>query len=157
MAENIGFYDIIKKVKGGLGLNLPAYDMTSQPRFVEIPHNGKKVRVPRTFALGIFTDPTLERMYKNGEFTVEPAKQFEAEVAEIFYPVTDKVEMIADEEIVKMLKQGNRLGIKKALEENPACRDNIVILTRENIGDIPSSMVKDLSTMFQVELEIEDE
>jgi hypothetical protein len=96
-------------------------------------------------------------MYKNGEFVVEPAKQFEAEVAEIFYPVTDKITMPEDEEIVKMLKQGNRVGIKKLLEENPACRDNIVILTRENIGEIPSSMVKDLSTMFQVELEIEDE
>ena len=157
MAENIGFYDIIKKTKASLTLNLPAYDMTSQPRRVHIPHNGTKVRVPRTFALGIFTDPTLEKAYKGGKFIVEPAKQFEAEVAEIFYPVENKKTMLADEEIVKMLKQGNRVGIKKAIEENPACRDNILILTRANIGEIPSSMVKDLSNLFGTELEIEDE
>lgn len=157
MAENIGFYDIIKKTKGSLTLNLPSYDMTSQPRRVHIPYNSKKVRVPRVFALGVFVDPTLEKAYKAGKFVIEPTKQFEAEVSEIFYPIENKVEMISDEEIVKMLKQGNRVGIKKAIEENPACRDNILILTRTNIGEIPSSMIKDLSLMFGTELEIEDE
>lgn len=156
MAENIGFYDIIKKTKGSLTLNLPAYDMTSQPRRVHIPYNSKKVRVPRTFALGIFTDPVLEAAYKAGKFVVEPVKQFETEVGEIFYPVENKVVMISDEEVIKMLKQGNRMGIKKAIEDNPACRDNILILTRANIGEIPSSMVKDLSIMFGTELEVED-
>lgn len=157
MAENIGFYDIIKKTKGSLVLHLPAYDMTSQPRRIDMPYNLTKVRVPRVFALGIFTEPTLERMYKEGLFTVEPAKQFEIEVGEIFYPVEDKKTILEDDEIVKMLKQGNRVGIKKIIEENPACRDNILILTRTNVGEIPSSMLKDLSVLFGTELEIEDE
>ena len=157
MAENIGFYDIIKKTKGSLTLHLPAYDLTSQPRRVHIPHNSTKVRIPRTFALGIFTDSTLEDMYKEGRFVIEPVKQFETEVGEIFYPVENKKVIPADEEIVKMLKQGNRVGIKKIIEENPGCRDNILILTRANLGEIPSSMLKDLSALFGTELEIEDE
>lgn len=157
MAENIGFYDIIKKTKGSLTLNLPSYDMTSQPRRVHIAHNAKKVRIPRVFALGVFVDPTLEKAYKAGKFVIEPVKQFEAEVSEIFYPVENKVELISDEDIIKMLKQGNRVGIKKAIEENPANRDNIIILARDNIGDISHSMIKDLNAMFGTEMEIEDE
>ena len=157
MADNISFYDIIKKTKGSLTLLLPAYDMTSQPRRVHIAHNSTKARIPRTFALGIFTDPTLEAAYKAGKFVVEPAKQFETEVGEIFYPVENKKVMPTDEEIIKMLKQGNRVSVKKLIEENPACRDNILILIRANLGEIPSSMVKDLGVLFGVELEIEDE
>lgn len=157
MAENIGFYDIVKKCQGSLVLTLPAYDMTSQPRRVQIPYNSSKIRIPRTFALGIFTDPTLERMYKEGKFVVEPVKQFEAEVAEVFYPVENKAPVVSDEDVVKMLKQGNRMGIKKILDNNPASRDSILILARDNIGDIPNSMVKDLNTIFGIEIEVEDE
>ena len=156
MAENIGFYDIVKNCKGSLALNLPAYDMTSQPRVVEIPYNVKKVRVPRTFALGIFTDGTLEAMYKNGKFKVEPEKQFESEVAEIFYPVEEKVKIVEEEAIVDMLKKGNRVGIKKLLESDSANRDNVIILAREHIGEIPVSMVDDLNTILQVELQIDN-
>ena len=49
------------------------------------------------------------------------------------------------------------MELKKIIEENPACRDNILILTRTNVGEIPSSMLKDLSILFGTELEIEDE
>ena len=156
MAEQLNFYDIIKNCKGTLSLRLPSFDMTAPERLVTIPYNAKQIRVPRTFALGIFTNPVLERMYKSGKFRVVPEAQFEAEVAELFYPVEDKVKVVPETEIVKMLKQGNRMGVKKLLEEESANRDNVIIIARENIGDIPVSMIKDLEKMLGVELQVEN-
>ena len=156
MAEKTNFYDLIKTTAGSLGLILPAYDLSSQPRIVDIPHNVKKVRIPRTFALGIFTDATLERMYKEGRFKIEPEKAFEAEVAEIFFPVEDKINVVAEEEIIKMLKTGNRVGIKKLLAEDSVNRDNVIVLARDNINDISISMVEDLNKILGVELQVED-
>ena len=156
MAEQLNFYDIIKNTKGTLSLTLPSYDMTAPERVITIPFNAKQIRVPRTFALGIFVDPVLESMYKKGKFRVEPADKFEAEVAEIFYPIEDKVKVYAEAEIVKMLQQGNRVGIRQLLEESGANRDNVIIIAREHIGDIPMSMIQDLEKMLGVELQVEN-
>lgn len=156
MTEKTSFYDIVKHFKGSLYLNMPSYDMTTLPRKVVIPHNIKKVRVPRTNALGIFQDPALERMYKMGYFTVEPAKQFEADVAEMYMPVEDKVEAIAESAILEMLVKGNRVAVRKALEEGGANRDNIIMVATEHIDDIPMSMISDLNKILGVELQVED-
>lgn len=156
MTEKTSFYDIVKHYKGSLYLNMPSYDMTTLPRKVAIPHNVKKVRVPRTNALGIFQDPALERMYKKGYFSVEPAKQFEADVAEMYMPVEDKVEVIAEEAILEMLVKGNRVAVRKALEEGGANRDNIIMVATEHIDDIPMSMISDLNKILGVELQVED-
>ena len=156
MAEQLNFYDIVKTCKGNLSIELPSFDLTAPPRHVYIAHDVQKVRIPRTFALGVFTDSTLERMYKQGYFKIEPVKQFEAEVAEIFYPVEDKVAVISDTEIITMLKQGNRKAIKDLLGGGDVNRDNIIILAREHIDELSTSMVKDLNVILGVELEIED-
>jgi predicted regulator of amino acid metabolism with ACT domain len=156
MTEKTSFYDIVKHYKGSLYLNMPSYDMTTLPRKVAIPHNVKKVRVPRTNALGIFQNPALERMYKKGYFSVEPAKQFEADVAEMYMPVEDKVEIIAEEAILEMLVKGNRVAVRKALEEGGANRDNIIMVATEHIDDIPMSMISDLNKILGVELQVED-
>lgn len=156
MAEQLNYYDIVKTCKGNLSLVLPAFDLSSQPRAVYIPHNIQKVRIPRVFALGVFTDNTLEKMYKEGYFKIEPAKQFEAEVAEIFYPVENKVSAITDAEILTMLKQGNRKAIRELIDGNDVNRDNTTILAREHIDELPVSMVKDLNVILGVELEVED-
>ena len=156
MAEQLNFYDIIKNCKGGLSLVMPSYDMTAPERLVIIPHNVKKVRIPRTFALGIFTNPTLERMYKQGEFHIEPAKQFEAEVAEIFFPIENKINIVDEANIVTMLKQGNRKGIRELIQGNDVNRDNVIILAKEHIEELPLSMVDDLNKILGVELQVEN-
>ena len=156
MAEQMNFYDIVKNCKGGLSLIMPSYDMTTPERLVIIPHNIKKVRVPRTFALGIFTEPTLERMYKQGKFKIEPAKQFEAEVAEIFFPIEDKVVAASEEEITLALRQGNRKAIRELIQGNDVNRDNVIILAREHVNELPLSMVDDLNKILGVELQVED-
>ena len=156
MAEQLNFYDIVKNCKGGLSLRMPSYDMTTPERLVLIPHNIKKVRIPRTFALGIFTEPTLERMYRQGMFKIEPVKQFEAEVAEIFFPVEDKAVSVPEEEIVLMLRQGNRKAIRELVQGNDVNRDNVIILAREHIQELPLSMIDDLNKILCVELQVED-
>jgi hypothetical protein len=156
MAEQLNFYDIVKTYRGNLCLTLPAYDLSAPSREVYIPHNVSKVRISRTFALGIFTNPTIEKMYKEGYFRVEPAKQFEAEVAEIFYPVEDKVEVVAEDEMVTMLIKGNRQAVKELIAGNDVNRDNIIMLAREHLDEIPVSMVNDLNKILGVELQIED-
>lgn len=156
MTEKLNFYDIVRLAKGTLALEMPSYDMTAPVRTVIIPHNVDKVRVPRTFALGIFTDATLEKMYKSGDFKIEPEKQFEQEVAEIFFPIEGKAVIADEKEIVTMLRQGNRIGIKKLLEENSANRDNVIILAREHIGEISLSMIDFLNDFLQVELQIDN-
>lgn len=157
MAENTQFYDIVKQCKGGLTLQLSAFDSTVNDRTVYIPHNVEKVRVPRVYALGIFTNGTLERMYKEGKFTIEPAKQFKAEVAEIFFPVEKEPVIVKNDEIKTLLIKGNRNKIRELINENDTMRHNIIVIARENIGDLSTSMVKDLEQMLQVELAIENE
>lgn len=155
--QTVGFYDLIKNCKGGLVLNLPAFDSSSINRRVEFKWNVDKIRVPRVYALGIFVDGTLERMYKEGMFRVEPANIFEKEVAEIFFPVENKAEVIDTEKLKEYLLKGNRTKIKELITNNPVARDNIILLVRENIGDLSTSMIKDLEKILDVELVVEDE
>lgn len=152
----IGSYDIVKLCKGGLVLNLPAYDSSAINRRVEIENGVTKVRVPRTYALGVFIDPTLEYMYREGYFTVEPKAEFEKEVATIFAPVVESIPVATDEEIVKALKSGNRVKIRSWLNTT-VNKDKVIILARENIGDISTSMIADLEKDLGVELTVDDE
>ena len=152
-----GFYDLVKTCKGGLSLSLPAFDSSSINRVVNLDWNVNKVRIPRTFALGIFVDGTLENMYKGGYFRIEPAAEFEAEVAEIFFPVEDKKPVFNDTQIKDYLLKGNRAKIKELINNNPVARETIILVARENIGDLSTSMVRDLETMLGVELVVENE
>lgn len=155
MANN--FYDIVRQVKGGLTLTLPTFDSTGIPRTFTIAHNIDKIRVPRNYALGIFTDPTLEQMYKEGMFTVEPSADFEKDVAEVYMPIERTVDIIPDKTIIDYLKKGNRVKVKDIAEQGGVNRDKLIVLARENIGDIPSSMIKYLEDLLKVELQVENE
>lgn len=155
--QTVGFYDLVKNCRGGLVLNLPAFDSSSINRRVEFQWNVDKIRVPRTYALGVFVDGTLEKMYKEGMFRIEPAAQFEKEVSEIFFPVENKADVISTELIKDYLLKGNRAKIKELVTTNEVAKDNIIIIARENIGDLSTSMIKDLEKMFGVELVVEDE
>ena len=152
-----GFYDIVRLCKGGLSLTLPAFDASVPSKTVEIPWNVNKIRVPRTLALGIFVDGTLERMYKEGYFRIEPSAQFEKEVAEIFFPVEDKVTIVSDDVILTYLTKGNRAQIKKIVEEGGVNKDKVIVLARENIGSISTSMIRDLEKILSVELVVDNE
>jgi hypothetical protein len=152
-----GFYELVKIYKGGLSLDMPAFDVSTNNRKVQIPWNVKKVRIPRVYALGIFTDSTLQRMYEQGYFTVEPAAAFEKEVAEIFTPVENKPNVVEENVIVDYLLKGNRAAIKKIIEQGDVNKDNVVLLARENIDKLATSMVRDLEKILSVELTVENE
>lgn len=151
------FYDIVKNCKGGLYLNIPAYDSSVINREISIPFNAKKVRISRVYALGIMIDPTLERMYKEGYFRIEPAKEFEAEVQQIFYPIEDKSPVYADEEILTALMKGNRQLVRKMLEESPVSKDQVIVIAREHIDELSHSMITDLEKILSTSLLVEDE
>ena len=151
------FYEIVKLCKGGLTLDLPAFDSSAQNRVVTIDWNVNKIRIPRQYALGIFVDGTLQKMYEEGYFTVEPAATFTKEVAEIFYPVENKVNVASDEEILMALKKGDRVKIKKIVESGVVNKDKVIVLARENIGLISTSMVRDLEKLLSVELVVDGE
>lgn len=153
------FYDIIKLCRGGLVLNLPSYDSSLPNRRVDFNYNTEKIRVPRTFALGIFIDGTLERLYKEGYFKIEPSAVFTREVSEIFYPI-DKSEMtpeISDAQIFEALKKGNRVAVKDYLTQHESIRDRVLTIARANVGDLSTSMVKFIEETLNVSIVVEDE
>ena len=152
-----GFYEIVKNYKGGLALDLPAFDASLNNRVINIPWDVKKVRVPRAYALGIFTDSTLQRMYEEGYFSVEPAADFKRDVEEIFAPISNKPTIENEDTIRGFLTKGNRVAIKQLIEQNDVNRDNVIVVARENIGSLSTSMVKDLEKMLGVELIIDSE
>lgn len=152
-----GFYDIVKLCKGGLTLDMPAFDASSNNRIVHIDWNVKQVRVPRQFALGIFTDGTLTKMYEKGYFKVEPAAQFNKEVESIYYPVEDKIEIVEDTVILTALTKGDRVKIKQIIASGEVNKQKVVILARENINNISTSMVRDIEKILGVELTVENE
>ena len=151
------FYEIVKLCKGGLTLNMPAFDASTQNRVVSIDWNVQKIRVPRQYALGIFVDGTLQKMYENGYFTVEPAAVFQKEVAEIFYPVENKVNVASDDEIMRALTKGDRVAVKKIVESGVVNKDKVIVLARENIGSLSTSMIRDLEKYLSVELIVDGE
>jgi hypothetical protein len=158
MMEKVnGFYEIVKLYKGGLSLDMPAFDVSVNNRKVVIPWDVKKVRVPRVFALGIYTDGTLQRMYEEGYFKVEPAAEFQKEVAEIFAPVENKPNIVEESVILDYLLKGNRAAVRKLIEQNDVNKENVILLARENIDRISTSMVRDLEKILSVELIIENE
>ena len=152
-----GFYDIVKLYPGSLSLDLPAFDASSNNRKVRIAWNVNKVRVPKQFALGIFIDGTLTRMYEQGYFKVEPAAQFEKEVESIYYPVEERVNIIDDEKIVNALLKGDRVTIKNIMSSGDVNRQKVIVLARENIDSLSTSMVRDLEKILNVELVVENE
>ena len=125
-----GFYDIVKLWKGGLALDLPAFDASSNNRQIMMDWNVKQVRVPRQFALGIFTSGTLTRMYEQGYFKVEPAAQFEKEVENIYYPVEEKVEIFEDAVILTALTKGDRVKVKTIIASGEVNRQKVISLAR---------------------------
>lgn len=157
MPENRSYYDIVKTCKGALVLDIPAFDSSAINKRIEFAWDEKQHRVPRIFALGIFNDSTLENMYKAGYFKVEPAAEFEREVAAIYAPVEEKVSVPSDDEIIKYLVAGNRVKIKELFARGGIVKDTIITLARAHIGDIPTSMVKDLEQLLGVELAVENE
>lgn len=152
-----GFYDIVKLCKGGLALDLPAFDASSNNRQIMLDWNVSKVRVPRQFALGIFIDGTLTRMYEQGYFRVEPAAQFEKEVESIYYPVEEKVEIIEDSVIINALSKGDRVKIKTIINSGEVNRQKVISIARENVNNISTSMVRDIEKILGVELIVENE
>jgi len=157
MNNTPGFYDIVKLCKGGLTLDMPAYDASSNNRVVHIDWNVKQVRVPRQFALGIFTNGTLTKMYEEGYFKIEPAAQFAKEVESIYYPVEDKIEIIDDAIILNALTKGDRVQIKQIIASGEVNKQKVVVLARENIANISTSMVRDIEKILSVELVVENE
>ena len=158
MMEKVnGFYEIVKLYKGGLSLDMPAFDVSVNNRKVVIPWDVKKVRIPRVFALGIYTDGTLQRMYEEGYFKVEPAAEFQKEVAEIFAPVENKPNIVEESIVLDYLLKGNRAAVRKLIEQNDVNKENVILLARENIDRISTSMVRDLEKILSVELIIENE
>ena len=152
------FYRFIKNVKGGLCLTIPSYDSSVAERVFDIPYNQQEVRVPRTYALGIFVNPTLQRMYEEGYFSVEPRKEFEADVAELnSTPASQKVKVVEDGVIVEALKRGNRVKIKEILSQGVVNKDNVITLARENVSDISLSMLEFLEKLLGVELTVDGE
>ena len=61
------------------------------------------------------------------------------------------------EKLKDYLLKGNRTKIKELITNNSVARDNIILLVRENIGDLSTSMIKDLEKILDVELVVEDE
>ena len=158
MMEKVnGFYEIVKLYKGGLSLDMPAFDVSVNNRKVVIPWDVKKVRIPRVFALGIYTDGTLQRMYEEGYFKVEPAAEFQKEVAEIFAPVENKPNIVEESIVLDYLLKGNSAAVRKLIEQNDVNKENVILLARENIDRISTSMVRDLEKILSVELIIENE
>ena len=152
-----GFYDIVKLCPGNLSLDLPAFDASSNNRRVMIDWNVKQVRVPKQFALGIFTDGTLTRMYEQGYFKIEPAAQFEKEVESIYYPVEEKVEIFDDATVMTALTKGDRVKVKTMIASGEVNRQKVITLARANIGNLSTSMVRDLEKILAVELTVENE
>lgn len=152
-----GFYEIVKNFKGGLALDLPAFDASLNNRIINIPWDVKKVRVPRAYALGIFTDGTLQRMYEEGYFSIEPAADFKKDVEEVFAPVQNRVEIADEKLILDYLVKGNRVAIKKLIEQGDVNKDNVILVARENVGSLSTTMVKDLEKMLSIELLVENE
>lgn len=157
MEKANSFYDIVKNYKGGLSLKFPAFDGSMSDRLVRLPYNVDRVRISRVYALGIFIDATLSRLYKEGYFTIEPAAEFKKDYAEVFTPVTDMVEIASEKTIMEYLTKGNRVAIKKLIEEGGVNRDNVITVARANVDSLSTSMVKDLEKMLTVELIVEGE
>ena len=154
--ETQNYYDIVKLCKGGLVLNLPSHDSTVLSRRIEFAHNVDKIRVPRTHALGIFIDGTLERMYKEGYFKVEPEASFNAEIEEIFFPIQGVAETFDDEVVTKALMSGNRMKIKEIIGTSAVNRDKVLKISKEIQADLSVAMIKDLEKIFGVELMVDD-
>ena len=151
------FYDIVKKYRGGLVLRLPAYDSSVQDRVINFKHNVEKIRVPRIYALGIYIDNTLLRMYQEGYFSIEPADVFLEDSKEINSIDIEPVKIYSKDEILKQLKSNNRVFVKNILKENDVNRENIITIVRENIDTLPSSLIKDLEKILAVKLTIEED
>lgn len=156
MENKQAFYDIVKQYRGGLALTLPAFDSSVNSRRIDFKYNTNVIRVPRVYALGIFTDSSLVDMYENGYFTVEPNNIFMEDLKEILYQEVEVKKVYDTKTLRDKLIQGDRVFVRECIKDS-VNRENLIIAAKENIGSISGSMIKDLEEMLKVELTVENE
>lgn len=155
MSEQRNYYDIVKLIDGSLVLDLPAYDTSVNNKIIRFEHDTKVIKVSETHALGVITDPILERMYKGGYFKIEPEAAFLAQVEKKFYPV-EAPKAATTEQILNYLKRNNRKAIKDLVAESTVGAENVVSVATAHVDELTQSTIKFLNELLEIELVIEE-
>lgn len=155
-------FKIKKNIPTNLFFTLTPYSaegISSLNRQIYLTYRMPEAALPMDWALGIFINPSLYKMYKEGIFTfdnneallkaaIEKGLIFEEELSQFNIKQVNK-----EEEILKIIKKGNRKEILKIIEDEG--RDMVISVVSLNIDTLQYAIVQMLESILGVQLTID--
>lgn len=156
------YYVITKTRPGNVFFALSPIDNSSQTRIIKLTDNMPSTRLPREWALGVFTDSSIFTMYEKGYFSFgdKSADIKKAAIEEGVYFGMDGDEFVVqdntgnDAKILETLKNSkSRTAIVELAKQYP---EDVVLIARDNVDDLPTGTIKTIEDTLKVQILVED-
>lgn len=156
------YYVITKTRPGNVFFSLSPIDNSSQTRIIKLTDHMPSTRLPREWALGVFTNDSVFTMYEKGYFSFgdKSAAIKNAAVEEGVYFGTDSENFVIkdnignDAKILETLKNSkSRSEIVDLAKKYP---EDVVLIARDNVDDLPTGTIKTIEDTLKVQILVED-
>lgn len=157
---NKKFYVIVKTVPGNVFFSLSPIDNSNQTRVIKLTDEMPKARLPRNWALGVFLNQPVFRMFEKGVFTFEELDTIVADaIQEQVYFGDKQLDFKAAEPnttqiIENILKEGNKDKIDELFRKHR--RDSVMVIAKNILSQLTMETIKMLEERTGIQLVVEN-
>lgn len=150
-------YTFVKNVKGGLTITLNSWNMQLPTRNFTMSGNVEQLAIPEDYALGLFISDGALNMFQEGYFTIGNLKELQAKARELGLFADNEVDnCYTIKEIENFVVKQNVKKIQEIITNNKFVEfDNLVVIAREHIDELPSNIITQIEDACGAELRIE--
>jgi len=158
--EKTKYYTLIKVTPNDVLFNLHPVSNISLTRRIVLNKDKTKQPLPLDWALGVFQDDGLYNMYKQGIFTFDDNDGIAKDAFEAGVYFDDKLEFTpakpeTSNEILVVLKSGNRANINKVIEKYG--KEAIKEVAALHVNDLTQGVIGMLENVLNVQLVLDQQ
>ena len=151
-------YKIIKVTPNEVLFDLHPVSNMALTRRIHLTNQTPQYALPEDWALGIFQDSAVFNMYRKGVFTFDKNEEIAKAAYEngVYFGDTFDFEPAKPnraEEILKVLKAGNRKNIQDAISTYGI--EEVRDVTLANIGDLTQNVINMLEQILNMQLVVD--
>lgn len=158
MSENQKNYVLYKTTPMSVLFILHPYSNPGLQRRVYLTDQNPKVALPQDWALGVFQDEEVFRLFRNKCITFDNNEGITKAAFEagVYFEELDfkPAEIDRSEKILATIKAGNHSKILKVIEEEG--KDVVAQVAAKHLGELSTTIVKMLESALKVQLEAID-
>lgn len=150
-------YTFVKNIGGSLRITLDSYDMQLAQKDFFIPSNVEKIVVPYKYALGLFISDGAKQQFEQGYFTIEDYEELRNEAIKLGLAAGEPRKTISPKKIAEAVQNRDMDFINKILRSNNAVDiANLIIIVRENFGQVSNDIIQRVEDACGVELKVDE-